>query len=596
MKKVLFFSPHSHIWLHAYPEALLAEALVSQGMDVHYVTCGRALKSWCLSMESIGANESISLEEKARICNRCEHNATQLLKHFQFTHSALNTYLDVVQRTTIDAILASIQPRTVFDFELDGIPVGRASLYNFTLNRKKYFEREFSSAEWDDFLKHFESSLISFYAGKNLLAQHRPDRIIFYSSSYSVNLVVHLQAKKLGIPCFSIGAGSNWFNRLQRMYVFTTDNFDGHRHRLKLWHARYKALPATIVGLGSALRQNKTLLAGNHDMVYGGGNNQMRPQDIRERWGIPAASKLLFIATSSYDELAAAQTIGALPQNPRMAFQTQIEWIEKVIEYVAKRKDLSLVIRVHPRELPNQREDIGSEHSLKLKVALRDLPKNVRVNWPDDGMSLYDWLEVIDVGLTSWSSAGKEFALWGIPNLSYTGELAFYPKEDLGYVGETFDEFFQQLECALHDGWSWERVLLAYRWQAHELESAVFDLSDAIPEQLITPRSFMGRVLNKLTFSKLEHWRWFRFHSRPLAQALLIARRILDDDASDDVLEETRNRLSPHQEKEYIKSVVEEIVVIRFGHDWRKECTRSPLLTNLNRMLLEKDKEINHAT
>ena len=225
---------------------------------------------------------------------------------------------------------------------------------------------------------------------------------------------------------------------------------------------------------------------------------------------------------------------------------------------------------------------------------MQDLPENVRVNWPDDGMSLYDWLEVIDVGLTSWSSAGKEFALWGIPNLSYTGELTFYPKGDLGYIGETPDEFFQQLECALRDGWSWDRVLLAYRWQAHELEGAVFDLSDAIPEQLITPRSFVGRVFNKLTLAKLEHWRWFRFHSRPLAQAPLIARRIRDDDASEDVLEETRNRLSPHQEKECIKSVVEEIVVIRFGQDWRKECTRSSLLSNLNRVLSEK--EINHAT
>lgn len=594
MTKVLFFSPHAHIWLHAYPEALLAEALVSQGMDVHYVTCGRALKSWCASMESIGATESISTEEKARICNRCESNAVQLLKHFQFAHSTLSSHLEPMQRSDIDAILASIQPETLFDFELEGLPVGRASLYNFTLNRKKYFEKEFSSAEWADFLKHFESILVSFYAGKNLLAHYRPDRIIFYNSQYSVNLVVRLQAEKLGIPCFSISAGANWLNRLQRMYIFTTASFNGFIHSLQLWHARYRSLPATAFGLSSALQQNKALLAGNHIMIYGGGNNQIKPQDIRERWGIPASSKLLFIAASSYDELLAAQAIGALPQNPRMAFQTQIEWIERVIEYVAKRKDLSLVIRVHPRELPNQRDAIASVHSLKLEAVLQDLPENVRANWPDDGMSLYDWLEVIDVGLTSWSSAGKEFALWGIPNLSYTGELTFYPKDDLGYIGETPNEFFQQLECALRDGWSWDRVLLAYRWLAHELEGTVFDLSDAIPEQLITPRSFIGKILNKLTFSMLEHRRWFHFHLRPLAQAPLIARRVLDGNASEDVLEESRNRLSPEQEETYIKSVVEEIVAIRFGKDWRKECTRSSMLSNLNRML--SDKDINHAT
>jgi hypothetical protein len=420
MTKALFFAPHSFIWVHAYPEALLAEALISEGFDVHYVGCGKALSSWCVSMESTGAQESMPQIEKEIICAKCIQNKERLIDHFGFQHSDLISYLTPEDITIIDQRLRTIRKEEVVDYQIDDLEIGRASLYNFVLNRKKQFDKSFSDQEWVDFLVSFRSTLTSYYAGKNLLEKHRPQKVIFYSSSYSANLVVRMQAEKLGIDCYSIYAGSNWHNRLQRMHISSTDSFSAYRQKLRLWSEVYKFLPAPQAALDSALVFNKALISGKHIMVYGGGNRKLEPIEIKEKWGIPLTSKVLFIATSSYDELYAAQSIKALPENPIGAFQSQIEWIKSTIDYVGQHDNLSLIIRVHPREFPNRRETIGSEHSLHLKTILSDLPNNVKVNWPDDGMSFYDWIEIIDVGLNSWSSAGKEFALWGLPHVTYT--------------------------------------------------------------------------------------------------------------------------------------------------------------------------------
>jgi hypothetical protein len=584
-KRALFFAPHSRIWLHAFPEALVAEALAQHDIRIHYVTCDKALASWCVAMEAVGETESATDYAKAAICAKCVKNKNVLLRHFAFEHSSLNSYLSEKDQRRIASILENVRQDQVLDFQIDGFEIGRATLYNLMLNRKKHFERGFADEEWDAFLKHFRSSLVSFFAGRNLLEQQKPDFTFFYSSSYSINLVVRLQAERLGIPCFSIYAGSNWANRLKKIHISTTDSFDAVNMRLALWQRKYHVLPATAESLQGVLLFQETLLAGTNTMVYGGGNKRVYAEAVRQKWGIPSSKKLLLMATSSNDELLAAQVIKAIPFGQKMAFPNQIEWIAETIKFVSQRDDLFLVIRIHPREFPNRREPIGSEHSLRVQQLLNNLPNNVRVNWPDDGMSLYDWLDAVDLGLTSWSSSGKEFALWGIPNLSYTNEISFYPKQELGFVGETREEYFGLIDAALKLGWSEQRIYRAYRWVAYDLEGPVFDLSDAISDSLAVRKSLFWRIFDKLTRYGFEERKWLLYHRRPLKQSGLIANRVLTGFPSEDVLEETRARLKADDEIQEIKNIVSKMATLRFGHNWSKTAPLSPLRAHLATML-----------
>jgi hypothetical protein len=181
---------------------------------------------------------------------------------------------------------------------------------------------------------------------------------------------------------------------------------------------------------------------------------------------------------SSDDERFGAEIVGVLPSLDGLLFQKQVDWIRALTGYVQDRQDLFLLIRVHPREFPNKRERVLSEHAKTLMSVMTDLPPNARVNWPTDGISLFDLANVADVFANGWSSAGKEVAWLGLPVVLYSPDLVLYSSE-LNYVGNTQAEYFAQMQRALADGWSPERIRMTYRYCALEYEYSPLDISES---------------------------------------------------------------------------------------------------------------------
>jgi hypothetical protein len=165
------------------------------------------------------------------------------------------------------------------------------------------------------------------------------------------------------------------------------------------------------------------------------------------------------------------------------------------LEFVKENDDLFLIIRVHPREFPNKREGLRSEHSILLEKEFFSLPPNAKVNWPDDKMSLFDLAEVADLFLNAWSSAGKEMAMLGIPVLLTWPHYAFYPS-DLNYVAKNKDDYFLKVREALREGWSLKNIRKAYRWYVLEYERSVFDISESYRFKEGKESGFIARVIH----------------------------------------------------------------------------------------------------
>jgi hypothetical protein len=158
---------------------------------------------------------------------------------------------------------------------------------------------------------------------------------------------------------------------------------------------------------------------------------------------------------------------------------------------------LFLIVRVHPREFPNRRDQVLSQHARLLEGVLQDVPANAAVNWPSDGLSLYDLADQTDVFLNSWSSVGKEMSLLGIPVVIYSDELIFYPS-DLNYLAVTQQGYFDAIEKALADGWSIERVRKAYRWGVVEFVRACVFVGDSYPVVEHPVRSLSVKILDRV--------------------------------------------------------------------------------------------------
>jgi hypothetical protein len=585
-KRALFYLPHAFIWPHAFPEALVAEALQSQGIEIHHVGCSKDFSSHCISMDSESLSEESSPEKKEKICDLCIKKKQLLRGHFKFDYSDISNYVTKEDLKQIAIWLDEVKPDNILDFEIDGFPVGKSSLYDFTLIRKKFRTDKFSEAEWSAFKKRLKSVLTSYCAGKKILEEMKPDYIFFSNSIYSCNVVFLQQALKLNIPCFSLYGGNNWANVVQRIHISSKQNFAAMDSRLALWFEKFSQRPATIDALESAESFQKTLFAGETAMIYGGGSNRHNWRELKKTWGISDQQKVLFLATSSYDELLSGQMIGYYPKELNLIFETQVDWIKETISFVEKRKDLFLVIRVHPRELPNKRDKNISEHSLILEELLKGkLPENVKVNWPGDNLSLYDWFELIDLGLISWSSVGKEMGLWGIPNLTYTERVCYYPARETGSVAIDKTDYFKKIDQILKEGWKEDRLNTSYRWLAYEMEGATFDISDGVPNRMTKPRTLGMRAIRKLLDPLFEERLSLVFHRKAVKAAPLIWERVTTDLPTEDILEPHRHRMTAEDELKKIKSVVVEAANALWGQDWQTSKDPSPLRKNILKML-----------
>jgi hypothetical protein len=92
---------------------------------------------------------------------------------------------------------------------------------------------------------------------------------------------------------------------------------------------------------------------------------------------------------------------------------------------------------VHPRQVPNKREKVKSEHVKKLMKVLKNLPSNIQVNLPTDNFSIYEIFLISDLVLNQNSSSGLEASVFGIPTLVHD------PKNFVAYdvnVGEKESE------------------------------------------------------------------------------------------------------------------------------------------------------------
>jgi hypothetical protein len=491
-ERVLFFSPHAGIWQHAFPEALVADAVSRGGADVVQITCDRQFASYCVVMGARGVREDATPAAKAKVCAECERDRDFIRRDFPHRSYDLGSVLGPADERRIAALLEDARPGAITDFAVDGVRVGQAALYEYLIAHKRA-QGGFSTAEWLAFRPRLENVVRSLLAAQKIIEREQPTRVAIYNTLYSVNAMWRAVANQRDIPVYVIHAGPNLAHRLQTLMI-ARDSTTLAMYRLVAQARAQAAWPANGEELAEVTDHFVEVLRGQNVFAYSAAKNH---EDWRPRLGIRADQKLLVATLSSYDEYVAARAVGEQPEEASLLFPTQIEWVRALVAWVRTRPELFLLLRVHPREFPNKRERVKSQHAAQLEEALVDLPPNVRVNWPDDKLSLYDIAEYVDVVLNAWSSAGKEMALLGRPVIVYCPSLLMYAPE-INIVAETREAYFAAIEQALREPWSFERIRRAFRWCAVEYVRAIASIADGFDHSEVRATTLRGRARNAL--------------------------------------------------------------------------------------------------
>ncbi len=489
--KILAFSPFCGVLQHSIPESILLKQL-APSHTVLYLTCNQSYQGGCIVMSARGVNFKSTLEEKSKTCNLCERTQKAVVKKNNFVPLYTEDFLEEHERTQIATLLDTVTAENFKDFAFGGMPIGRYAYYLVSLTFKKR-NFEITTEEFLELKNHINDCLKTYFISHRVLENHKPDGVLIYNSFYPTNRVFLEVTRQLGISSFYIHAGPNIRHRLSTMVL-------GREHHYKIIHEQFKywslisekSTPKAVFPL--VYDHYCELLKGVNQFVYSP-SPYKNSNDI-ESFFNAKGRKVILLTMSSFDERFSAEMIDVLDKQTNLLFDSQVQWVQETIELFRNKPDCYLIIRVHPREFPNKRESVLSEHAKYLKKCLVNLPENIVVNWPQDNVSLYSLMEITDLCLNFTSTVGKELVFFGIPVITYAANGLCYPT-DINCLVNTLSKYEQQIIYFLNNKITLEKLVLLFRWYAVEFYYSVLSLNDAdaFSESLPT---FSQRIYRKV--------------------------------------------------------------------------------------------------
>jgi hypothetical protein len=490
--KILFFSPHAYYDVHALPEALVADALRKEGNKILTINCDGLYKDYCISMSAVKFSD---LSAKAAICNKCKNNRDIINEKFNFQSILLESLISKEELFETERILNTLNKENYINYEFDSVPIAKFAIYEFILNHK-LSSTNIPNELWGECKAHIRNAMNTYFAMTRFMKYEQPERVVVYNSLYGVNRIVCAVAEKCHIPDFMLHAGYHLKYRLQQMLIFkgigSLAAINTHKY---LDEKRFEPLPKKNIRF--ITEHVKALLQAKSPWVYSVPSQKMPTADVKRLIGIELHQKVILAVMRSNDERFGARLAGCdfLEGNP--IFSSQIEWLNWLCEFALQNPSYFIIFRVHPREYPNKREGVISEHSVSLEkhISNRSIPSNVYINLPSDNLSLHDLLKITDVLLNNTSSVGLEASLLGIPVIGYGDSLLSFDKK---LQRECFDveEYIKVIHEKISLGWQFSNVISAYRWINFLNQESAIDISDGFRHQRSTLNLFL-RVINK---------------------------------------------------------------------------------------------------
>lgn len=273
-------------------------------------------------------------------------------------------------------------------------------------------------------------------AGQNAyswLKGHCPDVVIVPNGTIQEFGIVYRVARYLDIPTVTYEFSD------QREHIWLAQNREIMRHETdELWNAS-REIPLQDEELQrlSALFSARTQATSF--------------ENFSRQWqGLPALGGNKAKEVLGLDErpvvLLATNVLGDSLTLGRQVFSDSMEeWISRTVQFFALRKDVQLVIRIHPGEALTH----GVSMEEVVHRILPKLPNHIHLIVPSDKVNTYDLVEVTDVGLVYTTTVGLEMAMQGIP--VFTAGKTYYRGRGFTLDPDTWDDYFVQLQEVLVD-------------------------------------------------------------------------------------------------------------------------------------------------
>lgn len=411
-------------------ESLLAVALTMRGARVHFLLCDKILPA-CLQTTTtsfIDQNEFPANGPQKSICDTCFKTGMDVYKPLGLPIHLYSELITSDEQRKLYSLVKKIDLTNIKDFRLEGLNIGEHALAG-TL-------RYFAKADISDepfgqkvLQRYTHAALITKHVIQKLLAQQMFDSIVFHHGIYIPQGIVGEVARSKGIPVV------NW-NPGYRKKCFIFSHTDTYHHTLLTEPTKnWENIKWTKKLEKKTLHYLKSRWHGTQDWIWFHENPQFEFAHIQKKFGIDLNKPLIGMLTNVLWD--------AQLHYPSNAFPNMLEWIIETIKYFQKRKDLQLLIRIHPAEI---RGTLPSRQLVldEINKKFPQLSSNIIVIPPDSNVSTYTIMEKCNTVIIYGTKTGVEVTSMGIPTI-VAGE-AWVKNKGITLDPKNKSEFFQILD------------------------------------------------------------------------------------------------------------------------------------------------------
>jgi hypothetical protein len=462
MSKCIFFSPYSEIWAHAYPESKVIEALVQKKWEVETVRCNGLLNEYCTPMNVHRLDYLSTAKDKKRVCESCIKKRNLLSSISNSSTSVIEDYLDKDELDFVNSYFQKNDFTDLEDLEFFGVQIGKFAAYEFLINNKiEYNSKEM--IKWPEIQHEVKKSMFCLIAMRKMMEKFSPNYLVVYNSLYSINRALCVFFESNGIPAYSIHAGSYLERKYSQIQLYRW-NLDPQLIHKSLNWKNNKLKTLSYDQIKSVEDQVDNIIKAKNVFTYSSELSGRNIKDIRKIIGLNGNPTALAVL-SSVDEYEASVLVGLFEEKkPPYIFKDTLDWLVHLIDFFRRNTNLNLIIRVHPREFPNKRENVKSAHNQKILEVLKSIPNNIHVNLPTDNFSIYEMFLLSDIVLNQNSSTGLEASVFGIPTLVHDPKYFIPYDVDVGEKAITKEEYFNKLQTLINSSRKIEYSIKAYRY------------------------------------------------------------------------------------------------------------------------------------
>jgi hypothetical protein len=399
--RILIFSPYALWKIHTIYEGAIAKACQARGATVEYLLCDGLLPE-CDQHWDSKANSPRPVD----LCQRCRAATKANLDNLELPYRWLGDFVSPDEKSAAFAWAQGVPPNEMRRASFEETPLGDWVLSS-VISYFRQYPPDLNNPHVVNVYRGFLFSAAIVATGiRNYLETNAIDSALLFNGRQSITRVALEIFRQQGIRVLTHERAE-----FQRGHLNARPN--AHCMNLQpfkaLW-SEWSQVPLDRVSLDAALKWLIQRRYGANLAWIPFNTSFIRDSSLKARMNLSRHKRLWALFTSSTDEVAG----DPLWQGP---YESQEAWVRDVVQWVALRDDVELIIKVHPNLGGNNYIGKAVDELRIYQEMKASLPANVRIVLPEDSVNAYSLADEADLGLTFGSTIGLEMAMLGKPVL-----------------------------------------------------------------------------------------------------------------------------------------------------------------------------------